>query len=61
VADPFGPALLLEDRSDVPLLNPLRRSAYEYRSLLLAGDSDLVLLAAKRQPAFERYCESPWV
>jgi hypothetical protein len=57
IGDPDGPALFLEDRSAVPLLAIPRQRAYQYRSLLLAGDHDQVLIQGRREPAFEAYCD----
>ena len=51
-----GPALLLEDRSEISLVDPRDRSLYDYRALLLAGEGDLVVVGGERDPAFEAYC-----
>jgi hypothetical protein len=51
-----GPALLFEDHSEIGLFAGRGIPPLEYRSLLLAGDGDLVLLGGRRSPAFEAYC-----
>jgi hypothetical protein len=54
--DPDGPTLFIEDRSDIALMSVQRQDVYAYRSLLLAGDRDQVLVQRLREPAFETYC-----
>jgi hypothetical protein len=51
-----GPALVLEDRSEISLVDARDRSLYDYRALLLAGEGDLVVIGGERDPAFEAYC-----
>jgi len=48
-----GPALFIEDHSDIPLGN---RGSFDYRARLLAGDGDFVVIGKARRPAFEAYC-----
>ena len=51
-----APALLFEDIGEIALLGGRGDFALQYRSLLLAGDDDVVILAGPRSPDFERYC-----
>ncbi len=51
-----APALLFEDHSEINLSTSLREEAFRYRSRLLAGDGDLVLIGGRRHAAFEQYC-----
>jgi len=51
-----GPALLFEDHSEIALLARSGDAMLEYRSLLLAGDGDIVLIGGQRSPPFEAYC-----
>lgn len=50
-----GPAVFFEDGSEIALARH-SNSAHEYRSLLLAGTGDLVIVGGAREPAFEDYC-----
>ena len=48
-----SPALFFEDHSEIPL----RSGAwFDYRSYLLAGDGDIVMIGSQRRLAFEAYC-----
>jgi hypothetical protein len=49
-------AVFLEDHSAIRLFETRGNPAYSYRALLLAGEGDLVLVGAARNPAFEDYC-----
>ena len=51
-----GPNLVFEDHSGITLYNPEDDRRYTHRAMLLAGDGDIVALAADRNPAFESYC-----
>lgn len=51
-----APGLFYEDHSEISLYTPEPDSPLEYRSLLLAGSDDVVLLGGRRHPAFESYC-----
>jgi Pre ATP-grasp domain len=51
-----GPALFLEDRSEISLVDPRDHALYDYRALLLAGEGDLVVLGGERDLEFETYC-----
>jgi len=51
-----APALLFEDIGEIALLGGRGDFALQYRSLLLAGDDDLVVLAGPRSTGFEAYC-----
>ncbi|MDJ0945142.1 MAG: hypothetical protein QNJ30_16860 [Kiloniellales bacterium] len=51
-----GPNLVLEDHSSIALYNPEDDRRYTYRAMMLAGDGDVLALAADRNPAFESYC-----
>jgi hypothetical protein len=51
-----APALLFEDHSEIPLFKAAEDVPLEYRSFLLAGEDDVVLLAGRRFPEFEAYC-----
>lgn len=51
-----GPALLFEDHSEINLSTAQREEVFRYRSRLLAGDGDLVLISGPRHAAFEQYC-----
>ena len=51
-----APALLFEDHSEISLCTTQREEVFRYRSLLLAGDGDLVLIGGRRHAAFEQYC-----
>jgi hypothetical protein len=48
-----GPALFFEDHSEIPLRSG---ASFDYRSRLLAGDDDIVMIGGERRPAFEAYC-----
>ncbi len=51
-----APALLFEDHFGIKLFSHQHEVAFRYRSLLLAGDGDLVLIGGHRNLAFEHYC-----
>jgi hypothetical protein len=51
-----GPALLFEDHTDIALFSGRGDATLQYRSLLLAGEGDVVLIGGERSPAFEAYC-----
>jgi len=53
----FGttPSILIGDKSEIPLLPPAGQDTLEYRIALLADKSDIIVLAADRNPAFEAY------
>ena len=51
-----GPNLVFEDHSSIALYNPEDDRRYTHRAMLLAGEGDVVALAADRNPAFESYC-----
>jgi len=51
-----GPNLVFEDHSSITLYNPEDDRRYTHRAMLLAGEGDVVALAADRNPAFESYC-----
>ncbi len=51
-----GPNLVFEDHSGITLYNPEDDRRYTHRAMLLAGDGDVVALAADRNPIFESYC-----
>jgi len=53
-----GPRLLIEDHSWIRLFETAGDLAYSYRSLLLAGDGDLVVLGGGRSYEFESYCSN---
>ena len=48
-----GPALFFEDHSEIPLRSG---ACLDYRSRLLAGDGDIVVIGGQRCPGFETYC-----
>lgn len=50
------PNLILEDHSGISLCDTADDRRYSYRSLLLAGDGDIVGVSTDRNPAFEAYC-----
>lgn len=50
-----GPAVFFEDGSEIALARH-SNSVHEYRSLLLAGTGDHVIVGGMREPAFEDYC-----
>lgn len=50
------PSLFIEDHSAIALFEEAGDRAYAYRSLLLAGDGDQVVIGTARSPAFEAYC-----
>lgn len=51
-----APALFFEDHSEITLFKAADDVPLEYRSFLLAGEDDIVLLAGRRCPEFEAYC-----
>jgi hypothetical protein len=51
-----APALFFEDHSEIGLFKAADDIPLEYRSFLLAGEDDVVLLAGRRFPEFEAYC-----
>jgi hypothetical protein len=51
-----GPNFLLEDHSEIALFHARGNPLTEYRSLLLAGEGDIVALSVPRCSAFEAYC-----
>lgn len=51
-----GPALLFEDHSEITLFSCVEDEPLQYRSLLLAGDDDLVVIRTRRNLPFEGYC-----
>ncbi len=53
----FGPtpAILIGDKSEIPLLPPAGQDALEYRIALLARKDDVIVLATERNPSFEAY------
>lgn len=51
-----APALFYEDHREIALFSPKIGTAFEYRSLLLAGDGDMVVLSGFSDTAFESYC-----
>lgn len=51
-----GPALLFEDHSDIRLASGPAQVALAYRSLLLAGGDDMVVINCNRDAGFEQYC-----
>lgn len=51
-----GPSLILEDHSAVSLFRGRGNAALAYRSLLLAGDDDIMAVDVPRRPDFEAYC-----
>lgn len=53
-----GPALLFEDHSEIALFSGGGNANLQYRSLLLAGDGDLVVIGGQRSPDFEAYCRN---
>lgn len=53
-----APALLFEDHSEIGLFKAADDVPLEYRSFLLAGEDDVVLLAGQRFPEFEAYCHT---
>ncbi len=66
VASPFGarvasgcmcaPSVVIEDHSAIALFERAGDLAYGYRALLLAGQSDFVVIGIPRNEAFESYC-----
>lgn len=50
-----APAILIGDKSEIPMLAPTGEDMLEYRIALLAGQDDLVLFAGARNPDFEAY------
>jgi hypothetical protein len=50
-----GPALLIGDQSEIPLLSRPGASQLGYRATLLAGAGDMLLLGHERSPSYERY------
>ena len=48
-----GPALFFEDHSEIALPSG---APLAYRSRLLAGDGDVVVIGGRRHPEFEAYC-----
>lgn len=48
-----GPALFFEDHSEIALRSG---ACLDYRSRLLAGDGDVVMIGKQRRPDFEAYC-----
>lgn len=53
-----APALLIGDKSEIPLLAPAGSDTLEYRIGMLAGSDDLVVLAGERNSDFEKYMGS---
>ncbi len=53
-----GPALLIEDHNWIRLFEQSGDLAYSYRSLLLAGENDQVVVGGGKCPAFEDYCQN---
>jgi len=51
-----GPTAVIEDHSAIRLFEEVGDLAYAYRSLLLGGRDDVVLIGVPRNPAFETYC-----
>ena len=51
-----APAIFFEDHSEISLFDVREDSPLEYRSLLLAGDEDIVLIGGRRHRPFEIYC-----
>lgn len=51
-----APVLVYEDHREIALFSPKVGTAFEYRSLLLAGDGDMVVLSGTPDIAFESYC-----
>jgi len=51
-----GPAVVVEDHSAITLFEEAGDIAYAYRSLLLGGGDDVVLIGVPRNAAFEAYC-----
>jgi len=51
-----GPAVYLEDHTEIPLSHRQSELPYQYRALLLAGDGDCFLVDGAPNPAFEAYC-----
>ncbi len=51
-----APSLVIEDHGAIRLFEHSGDEAYSYRSLLLAGDNDLVALGVERSGGFEAYC-----
>lgn len=58
VSSGLGPGLtvVIEDHSAISLFEEAGDIAYAYRSLLLGGPDDIVLIGVPRNPAFEAYC-----
>ncbi len=51
-----GPSFLFEDHSQISLFSNAEDTPLEYRTLMLAGDGDIMLIGGRRFPDFERYC-----
>jgi len=51
-----GPSLLFEDHSQISLFSEIEDTPLEYRTLMLAGDGDMMLVGGQRFPEFEVYC-----
>lgn len=51
-----APALLFEDHSEIRLFSLPKEALFRYRSMLLAGDGDMVLISGHRNRTFEQYC-----
>ncbi len=50
-----GPALLIEDRSEISLVGPPEEWQLEYRLALLASSNDMLVISGKRCLEFETY------
>ena len=51
-----APAVVYEDHREISLFDATDDTPLEYRSLLLAGDGDMVVVGGRPYPAFESYC-----
>lgn len=51
-----GPTVVVEDHSAISLFEEVGDIAYAYRSLLLGGAGDIVLIGVPHDPTFEAYC-----
>lgn len=51
-----GPSFFFEDHSQISLFSDAEDTPLEYRTLMLAGDGDMMLVGGQRFPDFEKYC-----
>jgi hypothetical protein len=55
-----GPALLIEDRSEITLAGIPEEWQLEYRLALLADSHDMLVISGERCPEFESYLSRLW-